>query len=584
MRIDWQSLAPNPWFQLCALVAVLSGGTTIYNFAQHPDPIGGGGGGTPPPGPPPISIATPTPAPVLKAKTHGHWIVDANGASDSDSRDLRAVAANLADGDTVTLRPGSYQGGFNVAKSVHFVGQGGNMGAVSIHSNAQDTITVSGKTVSLENLTLALDSPGDQIRTLHCVGTSHTELNHDIVESKARIDALVSDHASLDAHDSTFQTEGGGCGLKYEGNAHGALLRCAFSSNRWGLEALNAAQARATSCSFQSNGMPNGDGVVLAAAGAQARIDADQCQFTGNTSPVLATEGGAVAIANSSFKDNGITGEPGNFSNGVVTVKSSAKATLSNVTFDSNKQGIAVANGGSVTVSGCRISNTGIHTDNAAFQYLSNGISVGGQGSSAIVNSGTTISNSTNNGMFVAEGAQLTLDDATVEGSGLDGLWVGNNRGAATVAVRRGKFARNRYGLACGAGSSGNIQDCHFLGNNACGVWLFGANTKGTISNSEFRGHKGVGLWVQGLAEGQATGCTFDGNARAIQVGIAHKEEEAGTLTLENCTVTNNSICGIVALMKSTLTLRGMRFASNHNVNLSKDQETIVHDESKSAR
>jgi parallel beta-helix repeat protein len=344
--------------------------------------------------------------------------------------------------------------------------------------------------VSFENLTIGLDSPGEPLHTLHCIGASHVEINRSLIDSKARFAVLVSDNASLNARDSTFQTAGAGCGLKFENNSRGSLLRCAFSSNRWGLEALNSAQAQITSCSFQNNGPLNGDGSVLVAAGAQARIDADHCQFTGNTASLRAIESGSLSITNSSFKDNGVTGEAGNVSGGLISVQNSGKATLSNLTFESNKQGIAVVNGGSVTISGCHFSNTGIRTGNAAFQYLSNVVSVAGQGSSGTVNLGTTISNSTGNGIFIVEGARLTLDDASVEGSALDGLWVGNNKGGATADVRRGKFMHNRYGIACVSGSSGTIQDCKIVGNNAGGVWLGGANTKGTVGNSEFRGNK----------------------------------------------------------------------------------------------
>jgi Right handed beta helix region len=581
MRIDWQSLAPNPWFQLCALVAVLSGGTTVYNLTQHPEPIGGGGGGgaTPPPSPPPISISTPPPAPVIRAKSSGHWIVDANGAADSDGRDLRTVVANAADGDTVTLRTGSYDGGFNVAKSVHFIGQGANSGAVLIHANLQDTITVSGKSVVFENLTIGLDSPGEQLHTLHCVGTSHVELNHSFIGSKATFGVLMSDNASLDAHDSTFQTAGAGCALDFENNSHGNLLRCGLSSNRWGLEALHSAKVQITSCTFRNNGMPNGDGWIFGVQGGDARIDVSQCQFTGNTGIVNASESGVLSIANSSFKGNGVTGEQGKVSSGLIYVPSGGKATLTNVTFESNKQGIAVENGGELTVSGCHFSNNGIHTDNTNFLYLSNPISVTGKGSSAIVNQGTTISGSTTNGIVVIEGAKLTFDEGSVDDCTNKGIWVGNENGGATADVRHGKFNRSANGIAYFNGSTGSIQDCQFTGNTASGVAFSGAKTKVTVANSVFRGNKNYGLWIGDLADGQATGCTFDGNDRGAQVGVAGAAAEAGTMSLDNCTITNSSICAVVACAKCTLSLRSMRYAGNPNPNVYKERNVTVRED-----
>jgi hypothetical protein len=55
-------------------------------------------------------------------------------------------------------------------------------------------------------------------------------------------------------------------------------------------------------------------------------------------------------------------------------------------------------------------------------------------------------------------------------------------------------------------------------------------------------------------------------------------------MTLDNCTIANSSICGIAAYVKSTLILRGVRFASNRNINISRDQDTIIRDESKRMR
>jgi len=581
MRIDWQALAPNPWFQLCALVAVLSGGMTIYNFTQHSEHIGGGGA-TPPPNPPPISITTPTPVPTLKAKAPGHWIVDANGAADADSRDLRTVVANLVDGDSVSLRPGIYQGGFNVSKSVHFIGQGANPASVSIHTSFQDTITVSGKNVSFENLTINLDSPGDELHALHCVGASHVELNRVLVDSKALYAARAIENASLDAHDSTFQTARAGCGLDYENNAHGSLVRCAVLSNRWGLQVLNSARAQASFCSFQNNGGLNGDGAIIVIQGAQTHVDADRCQFTGNTSTLGVSESGSLSIVNSLFKGNGLTGEQGNTSNGVIGVTSSGKATLSNVTFEFNKQGISVKNGGSVTISGCHISKTGIHTENADFKYLSIAIAVSGKGSSAIVNQGTTIIDSTAFGIVSVQGAQLTLDDAGVSGSGEDGLYVGNTDGGATADVRRGKFDHNQNAIVFGFGSTGTIQDCQLTANYSCGVSLTGANTKVSVVNSEFRANKNYGLLISGLAEGQATGCLIDGSERGAQVGFAGNPNECGTMTMDNCTITNNSILGIAACVKSTMIYRDLHFSGNpQKSNMWRERNSIVREDIK---
>ena len=48
--MNWRALLQNQWFQLCLLVAALSGGVMIYNVAQKPGSDIVGGNGTPTPG------------------------------------------------------------------------------------------------------------------------------------------------------------------------------------------------------------------------------------------------------------------------------------------------------------------------------------------------------------------------------------------------------------------------------------------------------------------------------------------------------------------------------------------------------
>ena len=91
-------------------------------------------------------------------------------------------------------------------------------------------------------------------------------------------------------------------------------------------------------------------------------------------------------------------------------------------------------------------------------------------------------------------------------------------------------------------------------------------------------------LWIVGFAEGQATGCVFDGNGCGAQVGIVKKADQCGTLTLEDCTITKSSFCGIAACTKSTVILRGLRFGGNHKPDVYKERGAIVRDESKNVR
>ena len=105
--MNWRALLQNQWFQLCLLVAALSGGVMIYNIAQKPGSDIVGGNRTSTPGPSPSASVSRAAITKIKAKKRGQWIVDSSGARDADSGDIETVAASLSDGDVVNLRAGT---------------------------------------------------------------------------------------------------------------------------------------------------------------------------------------------------------------------------------------------------------------------------------------------------------------------------------------------------------------------------------------------------------------------------------------------------------------------------------------------
>src|ERR1700674_3136592 len=110
--MNWRALLQNQWFQLCLLVALLSGGTTIYNLTRsNPNPNNDTLNSRSTPNP--TSAPKPPPPRIVKKltpKKRGQWILDASGSRDADGNDIEAVAASLAEGDVVTVRPGTYTG------------------------------------------------------------------------------------------------------------------------------------------------------------------------------------------------------------------------------------------------------------------------------------------------------------------------------------------------------------------------------------------------------------------------------------------------------------------------------------------
>ncbi|MBI5882218.1 MAG: right-handed parallel beta-helix repeat-containing protein [Elusimicrobia bacterium] len=143
-------LIKDPWFVLAAVLAATSGGATFSGRAAgRTAPAGTASASAPAPSSaasgaasvfPSASVppAFPTSASgagpsiqgqgftrILQAKTPGRWIVDAAKAKDSDTDSLGDAVANAKDGDSIILRPGRYQGGLRIEKSLAIVGEPG---------------------------------------------------------------------------------------------------------------------------------------------------------------------------------------------------------------------------------------------------------------------------------------------------------------------------------------------------------------------------------------------------------------------------------------------------------------------------
>ena len=347
--MNWRALLLNQWFQLCLLVALLSGGTTIYDLTlSNPIPTP-----TPTPAPNPTASARPPPRVVKKLtpKKRGQWILDASGSRDSDGSDLEAVTASLADGDVVTVRSGTYTGNGEIAVSARFVGPPRGKGVATIRSSdpQRPGFSVSGKKVGFENISISFDVAGDSA-ALRIWRDANVDMVNCSVSTQSKFGILVSENASLNAQATTFAAPGAGCCLKYDGLTRGTLNRCDFSAGRWGLETLNGAQVQGSNCTFQNIGLINGSGIVMGVVGGRASVKLDACQFSGNTATILVDEGAYLQVTGSAFRGNGVTGEEGNSSLGVICAQTGGRVSLKDDTFEDNKQGLVAIKAGSLTI------------------------------------------------------------------------------------------------------------------------------------------------------------------------------------------------------------------------------------------
>jgi hypothetical protein len=557
--MNWRALLQNQWFQLCLLMALLSGGTTIYNVTRRTSAIA--------PSPP---RPTPTEAPrpainKLTPKKRGQWVLDGSGARDADSGDIEVVAASLTDGDVVTLRPGTYTGSCEISVSTRFVGPAPSKGVASIRSvdAKRPGVTISGKKVSFENVSINFEAASDW-PAMRIWRDSTVEMTNCSMSTQGKFGVLVTENASLNAQTSDFRAAGAGCCLKYEGYARGSLNHCTFSTGRWGLEAVGGAQVQGSNCAFQKLGLVNGAGVTIGAAGGRVSVKLDASQFTDNTATILADEGATLHITGSTFRNNGVTGETGNTSLGVICTQNGAKTFLKDDTFDDNKQGLVAIKAGNLTLENVKMHQTGLITDNQTIKSYCNAVGANDQGST-ITASNCTIADSLNDGIVVAGGAHLKASASVIGNSRQDGLIVGfPNVGAAQAELDNVQFIAN-HGDAVWANTSSQLtmQNCQISQTGIVGIEAQDRGTAANITNTTITGSQSTGMTSHTGATISATGCTMDGNARGAQAGLPNDNNKAGMVTLANCNVQGNTVFGVGACRGAVLEMRGGFLGNN---------------------
>jgi hypothetical protein len=557
--MKWRALLQNQWFQLCLLVAMLSGAATIYNAVKSTPPSGTASRPSPSSTPPPLP-----PIHKIRPKKTGQWILDASGARDSDSKDIQVVAASLTDGDLVTVRPGTYTGNCEIAVNARFVGPAPDKGVASIRSVDPKRVgmSISGKKVSLENLSLNREAV-DDAPAVRISSDSQVEMTACATSTKSRFAVLVTENASFTAQASQFSAVGVSVCLKYEGNAHGSVSRCTFSGGEWGLEGLTTGQIEASNCTFEKIGSPDGQGSIVAVVGGRASAKLDTCQFTDNTVAVYASEGASLTLIGSTFRNNGVNDGAANKSTGLVCVKNKAKAVLQNDTFDNNKQGLIAVKAGSLTLTHVMMNHTGLIVQNAALRPFCQSIAANDQ-DTIVVATDCTIDDSRAWGIAVGGGAHFKMEGGSVGQALNSWLYLGRD-GRATAEFDHVQFtAAGNTGLYVCAGSSLTLRHCQISDVANAGLLVRDRGTEALISDTTIKDCKGVGIFAQLEGTISAGGCTIEENARGIQAGNSEDDPaKSAAIALTDCTVRGNSIFGLGTWQRGTIKMRGGFLGNN---------------------
>ncbi len=139
------SVLGDQWVQMFGVLALVSGGFSLYARARPSSPSGAAFS----------AVAAVSEASALDRKTPGRLLVDARLATDADTADLGQALAEARAGEIVYVRPGVYRVSAAVSQDQRVVGLGGKPEAVVLEGAADaPVLTIKAGAVKLSGLTL----------------------------------------------------------------------------------------------------------------------------------------------------------------------------------------------------------------------------------------------------------------------------------------------------------------------------------------------------------------------------------------------------------------------------------------------
>jgi hypothetical protein len=499
--------------------------------------------------PTPSISENPTPAPSVPSTAKGV--------------DLGALIAQAAPGATIKIPPGTYPN-LVLTRPVHLVGDP-NM-QVFIKGEGQSALAVQSTGVSLQNVQLLCQGIGN-LPAISVAAGAELEMNACTVQSATEVGLLAASKASVKAVGTTFAVPYG-AGLRLNAGATALLTQCAISDTNVGLYTLSGSTAELHSCAFERDGGSEGHGAVFGINGKGSGVTAADCRFNNNSAGIIVAQQASLAITKSRFKDNA-AGAAGSIA-GLVAVRDGARATFSGVSFESNRQGVAVTDGGTIEMQQCNLAGNGLWQERTVIP-ASLPVLVSGQNSVAAICK-TVFTNSAQHAIGVMAGGRLTLEDVDISGARNAAVILGErNLPPAHAEIRRSHLNGNGTGLGLLAGSSAEIEDNEIRENND-GIIAFDADTELKATRTAIVANRDRGVYVYLHAVANLVDCDLKNNGRGVISGTHARPGERASITLENCRFGGNKVYGAGASMQSELILTNCLFDGTDKTNTVKER------------
>jgi len=588
--LDFQVLLKNQWIIVCSLVGLVALCATIVDVVT-------GKFGT-------ATVAqnlsqnqnqktnqiqnpvTPQPQPVINPKHGRQWVLDSNDSGDADGKDFAQIVNSFQDGDTVQVRPGSYNGPLALAKSVTITGSADTQNGArpSIHYSGGTGCIIAGPQVTFENVDFSETSEGASY-LLTTQLQSVVQIKNCNFISRGSDCVLASETAQLIAQDCSFQTLNAGFGCYIKGSAKATIERCTFESNRGCVDCIESGSVVINDSKFNNNTSTVKDSFLVRSL-SSASAELNRCTFTENTTPVIDAQG-TMLLNNCRFEKNG-----GGFYHYIVDAYGPAALTLSGCEFVGNQYAVVVGGGARMIVDGCKFEKCGGRPTGSFAPNDANFLALN-QNSQATI-TGTTFSDVQFAGVLIADQAAATLKDTTIQG-GQYGVDLGVteqtlNKGGSAQLENVTLSGQSSQAVRLTRASSAKMFNCHIDGetwdssiylNTGSVLEMAGCEVKGGKGNGleaiasssqvhaeqcQFLGFVGSGVLARDRAKILLTGCTLEQNDIGAQAGGGAEEAgEGGTVTLENCTIRSNRTYGVSAIHRGIVAVSATTFDNQPN-------------------
>jgi hypothetical protein len=597
--IDFRVLIRNQWVIVCSLVGLVALCTTIVDVVT-----GKFGSSTTTPTQNTTNQAQNQVTPqqqqpeqsIVKPKHARQWVIDSSGGKDSDAKDFFQVVNSLQDGDTIQVKAGSYNGPIALAKSVSITGETDpKTGArPSIHYSGGTGCAVTSGQVIFETLDFSETTEGSSVLITARLQTVVQIKSCNFVSRGSDCVAML-ESAQLVLEDCSFRTLGKGYGCYIKGNAKATINRCTFEENRGCVDCIESGSALINDSKFVNNTNDSKDSytVWLESTGT---AELNRCTFTENTIPIIAARG-AMALNNCRLEKI----RDGFYHFVLAAVGANTSVTLTGCEFVANQHAVVANQGARLSIEGCKFQQSGqVPTGSLAANDAN--VLVAQPNSQATITN-TTFSDVQFAGVLVADQAQATLKDTTIQGG-----QYGVDLGVTEPNLPKGGFAqlenvtlKGQIGQAVRITHASNAKlfNCHIDGdawdssiyvNGGSGLEMAGCEVKGGQGNGlevitqtsqahaeqcQFLNFQGSGVLARDKAKIVLSGCTLEQNDTGAQAGGAEETGEGGTITLENCTIRSNRTYGVSAFHRGSVGLTATNFSDQPNQTFKDPSSTV---------